>query len=349
MNVIPLDIEKSDSYKDALRTKKLLQTLRYYYQITEKFDEMDLGNFSIRDLLLFMSDFGFPKRQFATNVEEIIKSIDEEIERIDKELKLARLREIESKNLNSLLIIPSWSSILERKTLGFYLNRPVIEIRKDTIIMLNNEIEIVQDKLGVQLAMISGPGILFTEFSLDKGKFITNVREINMLLLPMDHFEKLMSAPPIFEGDIHGSTINELITMIPFSIIEEAYSIQAMLRGVISRNIFLPNKAAIDAFNAVIKDPDSFKPQHGFSILSAHPDYYNRLMLTGEENPNAIARGDTSYSLSSAGIASIVNGRTLLKEIIPEKAKQEQLLIKIRDVKFQYIQTGEKLIYDWIP
>ncbi len=349
MDIIPLDIEKTDSYQDALRTKKLLELLRYYYQSTERFDEMDLGDFSIRDLLLFMSDFGFPKRQFASNIEEIIKTIDEEIARIDKELKLARLREIEKKNLNSLLIIPSWSALLEKKTLGFYLNRPVIEIRKDTIIMLNNEIEIVQDKLGVQLAMISGPGILFTEFSLDKGKFITNVREINMVLLPMDHFEKLMNAPPIFEGDIHGSTINELITMIPFSIIEEAYSIQAMLRGVISRNIFLPNKAAIDAFNTVIKDPESFRPSHGFSILSAHPDYYNRLLLTGEGNPNAIAKGDSSYSISSAGIASIINGRTLLNEIIPDKQEQEKLLIKIRDVKFQYIQTGEKLIYDWIP
>ncbi len=349
MKSIPLDIEKTKNYQEAVRTKKLLELLRYYYQTQEKFDEMDLGDFSIRDLLLFMSDYGFPKRQFVEDVKPILDQINEEIKTLEEKLKLARLREIEDKNLNSLLIIPSWSELIGRKTLGFYLNRPVIEIRKDTIIMLNNEIEIVLDKLEQEIAMITGPGILFTEFSLDKGKFITNVREINMLILPMELFEKMMNAPPIFEGEIHGSTINEMVTLIPFSIIEEAYSIQAMLRGVISRNIFLPNKPAIDAFNNLIKDTHSFHVSNGYSILSAHPDYFNRLLLTGDKNPNAITIGDSSYSLSSAGIASIVDGRKLLNELIPEKSKQENLLLKIRDVKFQYIKTGESLIYDWMP
>ncbi len=348
MTNIPLDIEKTKEYREAERTKKLLQLLLHYYQTEEQFDEMDLGEFTFRDLLLFMSEYGFPKRQFVENKDQILNQLNQEISEIDKRLKLARLQEIEQKNLNSIIIIPSWSKVIGKKTLGFYLNRPVTEIRRDTIVMLNHEIQVVQDKLGEQIALITGPGILFTEFSLDPGKFITNVREINMLVFPIDIFNKMMNAPPIFEGNIHGSTINEMITLIPFSIIEEAYSIQALLRGIISRNIFHPNKAAIDSFNSLVKQPDSFHISHGFSILSAHPDYFNRLLITGN-NPNAKTKGDSSYSLSSAGIASIIAGDKLLSELIPSQKDQENILIRIRDIKKEYLSTGEKLIYDWMP
>ncbi len=306
---------------------------------------MELGEFKIRDLLMFMSDHEFPKRQFVQDKEKLLEQIHMEIKNITSDLKKVRLAEIEKKNLNSLLIIPSWSKILEKQTMGFYLNRPVIDISRDTIVMLNNDIEIVSDKLGKEFALISGPGVLFTEFSLDPGKYITNQRSINLILLPLDHLERLLNAPPITRGELHGSTINELITIIPFSLIEEAYTIQALIRGIISRNVFHPNKAAIDAFTKLIKAPESFNVREGFQILSAHDENYNRLMIV-----NPLKSFDTKdlYNLSSAGVASIVDGTKLLNELLtPEQ--QNLILIKIRDVIKEYKSTGEKLIYDWLP
>ena len=69
--------------------------------------------------------------------------------------------------------------------------------------------------------ILAGPGIFYTEFSLDSGSNITNFREINMILLPLTMLEGLLNAPQIFESKID-ATINELISIVPFSLIEES-------------------------------------------------------------------------------------------------------------------------------
>ncbi|MCH8906879.1 MAG: hypothetical protein IH840_07300, partial [Candidatus Heimdallarchaeota archaeon] len=290
-----LDIEHSEEYKEAEVTIEYLIVLKNYYSTSSNFDELEMGNIKLRELFRFMSEHDFPKKGFVSDnaKEKYVINIDAEIINITKSLRDARLEEIKNKELNSILIIPSWGNVLGYKTKGFYLNRPVLEVKKDTIVMLSHDIIEVKDKFGNDFAVLTGPGIFFTEFSLDQGSHITNHREINMIIIPNELLSKMLDAPPIFTSSIK-ATMNELISIIPFSLIEEAETVQALLRGVISRNIFHPNKAALDVFLEEIKSPRTYHPNDGFKILSAHKEFFNRLLLS---QPPPQAKGDSSYNL----------------------------------------------------
>ncbi len=342
-----LKIEDTDDYKNAIETKKYLRILSNYYASDKNFDELELDNIPIRELFRFMSDNGFPKKGFVSEDDRLnfIDNIKKQIDEIDDTLKKLRLAEMQERELNSLLILPSWSSVIGYKTKGFYLNRPVIELKRDTIVMLSYDILTVKDKYDTELAILTGPGILFTEFSISPGSYTTDYREINMVLLPMLELRKLLTATPIFESDID-ATVNELLSILPFNLIEEAYTKQALLRGVMTRNIFHPNKASVDTFMKVMNDPKSVNPKEGFKILSAHPEYFNRLLLT--ERPNEKS-GDASLNVTSAGIASILtNGQSLLDELIPSRKEQGELLLTFKEIKKQFNEIGRSLIQDWI-
>jgi len=341
-----LDVEKSETYLEAENTIKYLKVIKEYYKSDANFDQLELGDFKLREIFRFMSDKGFAKKGFVSEEDrqQYIKNIDEEINNITKELKQARLSEIKSKELNSLIIIPSWSKVLEYQTKGFYLNRPVLELKKDTIVMLSYDILEKKDKFGKDLFLLTGPAVFYTEFSLDRGTYTTDFREINMIVLPLEILQRIMDAPPIFDSKID-ATINELISIIPFTLIEESDSIQALLKGVISRNVFMPNKNAIDTFIREISSPKSFHPSDGIKMLSAHEEYFNRLLLS---NPPPQARGDSSINITSAGIASILVDRSLEDEFFDEKEKN-RLLLLFRDLKKEFNQTGKILIEDFIP
>lgn len=340
-------MEDTDEYKEAQRTIELLQILKEYYQSNKTFDELELGQYKVRDLFAFMTDHEFPKRQFLDNKgrEDMVATLQGEIEQIERDLKSIRLKEIKDKNLRSLVVIPSWSEMIGKRVLGFYLNRPVIDVRKDTVVMLNRRLEVVTDKLGNSYTLIAGPGILYTEFSLDPGNYITNVRPINMLVLPSSLTNEILEAPSIFSGDLKDATLTEKIGIIPFELIEVQYSAQAFLRGVISRNVFHPNKNAIDHFTEAMHNPESFKVDDGIYMLSAHEEYHNRLLISRPQKSS----GDKSYNISHAGLTSIVNGTPLINELIPERKDQEEFLLMIRSIKKEYISTGEKLLLNWMP
>lgn len=341
-----LDVENSDTYLEAENTIKYLRVLKEYYSNDDNFDQLELGEFKLREIFRFMSEHGFAKKGFVSDEDrqQYITNIDDEISSITKDLKQARLSEIQSKELNSLIIIPSWSKVLEYQTKGFYLNRPVLELKKDTIVMLSYDIIEKKDKFGKELFLLTGPAIFYTEFSLDKGHYTTDFREINTIVLPLEILQRVMDAPPIFDSKID-ATINELISIIPFSLIEESASIQALLKGIVSRNIFMPNRNAIDTFTREIASPKSFHPSDGFKTLSAHEEYFNRLLLS---KPPPQARGDASINLTSAGIASILVDTSLEDEFFDEKEKN-RLLLTFRDLKKEFNETGKRLIADFMP
>lgn len=341
-------MEKSQEYKDAQRAIDILYILLEYYSTSKNFDELELNSYSVRDMLGFMSDHELPKRQYVQNTQKLLDQLNQEITNLKSDLKKVRLNEIEKKNLQSLVIIPSWQKVIAKNVPGFYVNRPVIDLRKDTLVMLNNKIQVVQDKLGNTYSILTGPGILYTEFSLDKGNYIVNVRPINMIIFPTATVERILKAPPIFESDLKEANINEIISIVPFKLIEVDFSTQAFLRGVLSRNVFHPNKNAIDAFSKTIHDPNSFLADDEFFILSAHDEYFNRLLIT--KKPAAGRKITTnSHNLTNPGLSSVMYSDRLLNELIPDVNERNKLLISIRDLKREYLKTGERIIYDWMP
>ncbi len=342
-----LDVENSAEYEEANKTIKFLTVLKNYYSTDKNFDQLELEGIPLRELFGFMSDYGFPKKGFADKekINEILLNIEIEIKKIQMNLKEARLQEIEERDLNSLLIMPSWSKIIGYKTKGFYLGHPVLDLKQDTIVMLSYDIMEVTDKLGNELALLTGPGILFTKFSIKPGSYIINAREINAILLPILELQKLLDAPSIFTTEIK-STLNELISIIPFNLIEEAYTKQAIIRGVMSRNVFHPNKDAFNTFIEFMSAKKTVNPNDGFKILSAHPAYFNRLLLT---EPQRVDGADDSFNRSSAGIAAILdNGQKILDELIPDRKEQFDMLLKFKDMKFEFNTIGKSLIEDWI-
>lgn len=341
-----LDVENSETYLEGENTIRYLKVLKGYYLSEANFDQLELGDFKLREIFRFMSEHGFAKKGFVSEEDrqQYILNIDEEIDSITKELKQARLSELKSKELNSLIIIPSWSKVLEYQTKGFYLNRPVLELTKDTIVMLSYDILEKKDKFGEDIFLLTGPAVFYTEFSLDKGTYTTDFREINMIALPMEILQRVMDAPKIFDSDID-ATFNELISIIPFTLIEESDTIQALLKGVISRNVFAPNKNAIDTFMREINSPKSYHPNDGIKMLSAHKEYLNRLLLS---KPPPEARGDASINITSAGIASILVDTSLEDEFFDEKEKN-RLLLLFKDLKYEFNNTGKRLIEDFMP
>lgn len=342
-----LEVEDSDDYNDAVERQKLLNVLKNYYTSDEGFEDLEMNGFHIRDMFGFMSDNEYPKKGFIDNDEKegLVNKIEQEIENITQNLKNARLKEIKDKDLNSLLIIPSWSEVIGYKTKGFYLNKPVLDLASDAIVMLSYDILTVEDRYGDVLGLLTGPGILFTKFSISPGSYVINAREINMILLPIIELQKLLEAPPIFKSDID-ITMNELISILPFNLIEEGFTKQAVVRGVMSRNVFHPNKDAFNTFLEYIESRDTVDPKGGFKILSAHKDYFNRLLLTEEPKKGS---GDASFDISSAGIAAILqNGQKLLDELIPDRKDQIELLLKFKDMKFEFNKTGRNLIENWM-
>ncbi len=137
-----LEVEDTDDYNKAVEKQKLLNVLKNYYTSDKGFEDLELESFHIRDMFGFMSDYEYPKKGFIDEDEKegLVNKIDQEIESITQSLKNARLKEIKDKDLNSLLIIPSWSEVIGYKTKGFYLNKPVLDLAKDTIVMLSYDI-----------------------------------------------------------------------------------------------------------------------------------------------------------------------------------------------------------------
>ncbi len=342
-----LDVEDSEEYKKIQQEIKILRQLKAYYEGGGTFYDLELKDgVKLRDLMSRISDLGFPRSNKIPNKQEVIERLNEMIADYEKQLKEMRTKEIKERHLDSLLIIPSWNRVLKRRFNGFYLNRPVLDLRRDTIVMLTAGTAEVVDFYGDPLSIIAGPGIFYTEFSIEPGKYLTNIREINMILMPQEHFERLINAPPIVNAKID-ATVNELMCMMPFHIIEAPYSVQALTRGIVSRNVFHPNKPALEHLWRTCKDKHSFDPRNGFSILSAHPHFYNRLLLTKRNNQKGLE--DRSYHLASAGIAAILdNAEKILNEIMPPE-HQKELLEKFVKIKEEYAKIGHELLTNWAP
>ncbi|MFV2016826.1 MAG: hypothetical protein ACC656_15445 [Candidatus Heimdallarchaeota archaeon] len=109
-----LDVEKSDAYLEAEHTIKYLKVLKAYYESDDNFDQLELGDIKLRELFRFMSDNEFAKKGFVDEAgrQQFILKIAGEINNIQADLKKARLTEIQDKELNSILIIPSWSKVI---------------------------------------------------------------------------------------------------------------------------------------------------------------------------------------------------------------------------------------------
>ncbi len=340
-----LTVEDSEEYKKIQERIDLLTLVKKYYASGANYYDFDTGDVPLRNLIKFMNDEGFPRK--LPDADVVLKRIDEEIYELENKKKNMRLEEIESRHLNSLLIIPSWTKLIGTQMKGFYLGKPVREIKHDTVIMLTDSTRTFKELTNERISVIFGPGIFYTEFSIEPGNFLTHSFEINGICLPLDLLGKIYTAEKIYHSDKIDATITEVSMILPFHIIEQPQTVQAYLKGIISRNVFHPNKVALDYFNEHIFDKESYNIEEGFKIMSAHPLWFNKLLLNPKQIPTT---GSGKKELSSAGIGSISpTVHKLLPLIFPSPAKEKEQLEKIREIANQYRDMGYGLLKRWIP
>ncbi len=340
-----LKVEDSKEYNAIQRRIELLELLKQYYGSGANFYDFETGEIPLRDLIAFMSDEGYPRRLPET--EHVLKRIDEEILDLQNKKKEMRLHEIETRNLNSLLIITSWTKLLNTPTKGVYLDKPVTDLRRDTIVMLTDETLTFKELTDERIAIIFGPGIYYTEFAVDRGNYLEDYLEINGVCLPLNLLGKIYTADKIYHSDKIDATITEVSTILPFHIIEQTETVQTYVKGIISRNVFLPNKIALEKFNQHIMEPSSYQVSEGFKIMSAHPLWFNKLLV---ESDNIYRTGSGKRAYSTAGIGSLSGTVHKLKPTIFSSPQIErEQLERISEIVKQYREMGLALLKAWIP
>jgi len=340
-----LHVEDSKEYKSIERRIEILNLLKEYYGTGGNFYDFDTGEIPLRELIAFMTDEGYPRS--LPEAEVVIQRIHDEILELENKKREMRLSEIKSRHLNSLLIITSWTKLIGTPTKGVYLDKPVTDLRRDTIVMLTDETQTFKEITDERIAVIFGPGIYYSEFAVDKGNYLEDYLEINGICLPLDLLGKIYTAEKIYHSDKIEATITEVSTILPFHIIEQAETVQTYVKGIISRNVIHPNKVALDKFNQHISDPASYQMSSGFKIMSAHPLWYNKLLV---ESDHFFRTGSGKIAYSTAGIGSLSGMVHKLKPLFfPTPADERDQLERISEIVKQYREMGHKLLKAWMP
>ncbi|MFX0114640.1 MAG: hypothetical protein ACFFB3_08835 [Candidatus Hodarchaeota archaeon] len=340
------------------RERKILEGILFYYAKKLEIKQFLGEDISIREFKKYLLDYNYPelldaeieiiKAKVAKRQAEVegLKSIAAKTqEDFTTTAEMAKSTALGS--LSSLLLIPSWSKLLETDFRGFYLNEPVLEIIKDTVVLLPNiAISGHEKTLGEPFFLILGPGVYYSAFRLSPGEIITDYREITGIVLPLAIYEKAQDLSGSVISTTQNLRMTEYLTSIPFSLIEAEQTTQMFLRGVVARNVIHPNREAYDSLVKVCEDKNSFSIEEGFKILSGGlstkiPLYTNEILTE-----KSIHRDN--YSNLTAGIKNI---QPKVKKIITDLQignMKADLFEKIKRIKKDFIKIGHPRLTDWM-
>ncbi|MFX0086240.1 MAG: hypothetical protein ACFFAU_11210 [Candidatus Hodarchaeota archaeon] len=336
------EIEEKISQLEA--EKKILNAINAYYEQNLSYYELEeISGISIREFKKFQQDHDYPYRVGGFNRNQVFDRITNRLKDIDKEIY--KLREKVFGILDQILFIPSWRKLIDSNFNGFYLNQPVTKIHQDTIVFLPDiALTGFEETTGESFFLITGLGIYWVKFELGAGSLVTDYREITGIVLPLDLYEKAQDEA----GSVLSSEkirMTEYMTSIPFSIILEKQSTQMYLRGVLARNVFLPNKECFDQIIESCIDPNSFKKDEGLKILSGGlstqiPLYTNELLTEKELS---------GYSNLIAGIKNIQPKLHKILANLQLETTENAFFSKIMQMKREFREIGRKYLVDWVP
>ena len=326
------------------REKRILEGIKAYYERKLSYIELEeITGVSMREFKRYQREQEYPYSLGVYNRTSVIDKADQRIEEIDK--TILELRGSVFGALEQLLFIPSWRKLLDSKFNGFYLNQPVQKIFQDNIVLLPDiALSGFEETTGEPFFLITGLGIYWVKFQLGPGSIVTDYREITGIVLPLDIYEKAQ--------DVSGSVLNsekmrmtEYMTSIPFSLILAKRTTQMYLRGVLARNVFLPNKECFDQLLTSCNDPNSFNKDDGLKILSGGLSteiqlYFNELLT------------EKFLGNYSNLIAGIKNTQPKLNKILVNlqlESMREGIFTKIHKMKREFREIGRKYLLDWMP
>ncbi|MHA1974010.1 MAG: hypothetical protein ACTSW1_13510 [Candidatus Hodarchaeales archaeon] len=368
-------IEIGKQLQEIRREKKILNAILKYYDRVGRFDHtIGVTQLEFKDYLL---DNGFEalRKEFLDKIKKKIEDRERELERVQvaksqkkkqqeeletKEYLKTRMKILEAGNvsqdtfeesseafgsLKQIMFIPSWSKLIENEFRGFYLNQPVYEIIRDSVIFLPDfAVTGIEETRGEPFIFLNGVGLYYTQFRLSPGEIIDDFREITGFILPMDVFDKAQDLTRTIVNSRDLLMTDYMIT-IPFSLLQTQQTRQMYIRGVIARNVIHPHSECFNKLVELCKDQNSLDEQEGMKVLcgglSRSVPLYTNEILTEQYLSN--------YSNLTAGIKNI---QPKLDKIISDlqiQGLKPQIFENIRAIKNDYLTKGWPKLLDWMP
>jgi hypothetical protein len=329
------------------KEKKILDGVRAYYgKKNLSFSEIEeISGITIQNFKRYQQEHDYPYRASLTQLKtkKLFEKIDQRIAEIDK--SITNLRGSVFGTLNQLIFIPSWQRLIGTAFTGFYRNQPVQKLFQASVAFLPDvALTGFEETMGEPFFLLTGLGIYYVRFQMGAGSIVTDYREITGIVLPLDIYERAQDE----SGSLLESTVlrmTDYITAIPFSLIMAKRTTQMYLRGVLSRNVFMPNKECFDQLMTSCQDPNSFHPKEGFKILSGGLSTQRQLYT------NELLTERTLGDYSSL-VAGIKNTQPKLGKIIADlqlNATRDAFFIKLEQIKSEFYEIGRKFLFDWEP
>jgi hypothetical protein len=195
--------------------------------------------------------------------------------------------------LSEILLIKDWSKIsgLKRESIA-YMHSPLLEVRRNFVIIAISSANIV-GKGGAEppYVLLTGPGLYDIEFSIQKGMYVSQSREITGLILSASDWDKMRTAKKDYDGT-SALILNELVAEIPLSMIDRPSSLQSYERGLIANMVLTPYKDAFTSLKNACSKSSSYPEEHGPKLLSTHTRFNNEI-LVGQEIYQWAAKTET--------------------------------------------------------
>ncbi|MHA1166897.1 MAG: hypothetical protein ACTSRU_03675 [Candidatus Hodarchaeales archaeon] len=328
--------------------KRLLKGIYYYYEHPQaSYGEIeDNCGYHITDLKKAMRENDFPHRAYGHHAKKVFERINSRIEEIDREIP--RIREKIMGSLDQLMIIPSWTGLMGTTFKGFYRNQPVETIYNDLVIMLTHvAVPTFEATTGEPAFIITGAGLYWTKFAVTKGTIVTDFREINTIIMPLETWMMVQESESVVNSDI--LTMKTHLIDIPFSIIMSPETTQMYLRGVLARNVFHPFREAIDQLVKSTKDDSSWNEKNGLRVLSGGLSSKSSIQLFTNEILIEDEKRDTGYMQMIPGIKNIQAKLSKIEADIQMDVYRKDLFERIPHIKSDFRDVGHRLLTDWMP
>ncbi|MHA1227112.1 MAG: hypothetical protein ACTSPV_10265 [Candidatus Hodarchaeales archaeon] len=368
-------IEISKQLQEIRREKKILSGILKYYNQVGRFDhKIGITQLEFKDYLL---DNGYEdlRKEFLDGIRKKIEERERELERMHlaKSQKKKQQEELETQeylktrmkileaggvsqetieesteafgSLKQIMFIPSWSKLIENEFKGFYLNQPVYEIIRDSVILLPDfAVTGIEETRGEAFIFLNGVGLYYTEFRLSPGEIIDDYREITGIVLPMDVFDKAQDLTRTIVNSRDLLMTDYMIT-IPFSLLQTQQTRQMYIRGVIARNVIHPHSECFNKLVELCKDKNSLNEDEGMKVLcgglsESVPLYTNEILTEHYLS---------KYSNLTAGIKNIQPKLDKIVSDLQIQGLKPQIFKNIRAIKKDYITKGWPRLLDWMP
>ncbi|MFW9950918.1 MAG: hypothetical protein ACFFKA_12440, partial [Candidatus Thorarchaeota archaeon] len=204
----------------------------------------------------------------------------------------------------SLFIIPSWSDLLGYPTLGTYVNHSVSNIETDIVIFFSGYDYSIETPKGT-LHYLFGLGYHFLKFELESGKYITDNRILTGLVLSDFVYDHMATSVNVTLEEDPDVIVAEKVIKVPLNLSNKSEDHLTFIKGVLMRNVFIPNKDIFLEMIEKIRTEVSYQlSKEGHMILSAHWDFFNQILVSNKMHALTVNQNFT-YLNSTAGLDAI--------------------------------------------